>query len=48
MLVDETVNATIAPVNIDDFYVVHANAHEGALRKTVKQIGVTPLGQLHE
>ena len=57
-LVDETANATIAPgvtptaqadlVNINDFHVAHAHAHEGALRKTAKQMGVTLVGQLHE
>ena len=51
MLVDETANATIAPglspskrdtpVDVNDFHVAHAHAHEGALRKTAKQIGVT-------
>ena len=53
-LVDETANATIAPgvtptaqadlVNINDFHVAHAHAHEGALRKTAKQMGVTLVG----
>ena len=55
MLVDETVNAIIAPgltpshrdtpIDINDFHVVHA--HEGALRKTAKQLGVTLEGKLH-
>ena len=58
MLVDETANAIIAPgltsskrdtlVDINEFYVAHAHAHEGALRKTVKQMGVTLEGKLHE
>ena len=58
MLVDETANATIAPrltlsnrdisVDTNDFHVAHAHAHEGALRKTAKQMGVTPEGKLHE
>ena len=57
-LVDETANATIAPglspsnrdtpININDFHVAHAHAHEGALRKTAKQMGVTLGGKLHE
>ena len=57
-LVDETANATIAPgpmpnnrdtpTNINDFHVAHAHAHEGALRKTAKQIGVTLVGKTHE
>ena len=58
MLVDETANATIAPglsssnrntpVDINDFHVAHAHAHDGALRKTTKQMGVTLEGKLHE
>ena len=58
MVVDETTNATIAPelsprnrdtpVDIIDFHVAHAHAHEGALRKTAKQMGVTLEGKLHE
>ena len=58
MLVDETANATIAPgltpsnldtpVDINDFHVAHAHAHEGALRNTAKQMGVTLEGKLHE
>ena len=58
MLVDETANATIAPglasskrdtiVDIIDFHVAHTHAHEGALRKTAKQVGVTLEGKLHE
>ena len=53
-LVDETANPTFAPgvaptaqtdpVNINDFLVAHAHAHEGALRKTAKQVGVTLVG----
>ena len=58
MLVDETANATIAPglsssnrdtpVDINDFHVAHAHAHEKALRKTAKQMGVTLEEKLHE
>ena len=58
MLVDETANATIGPglspsnrdtpVDINAFYVAHAHAHEVALRKTAKQMGVTLEGKLHE
>ena len=58
VLVDETANATIAPgvtptaqahpVNINDFHVAHAHAHEGALRKTAKQMGVTLVGTFHD
>ena len=58
MLVDETANTTIAPgltpsnrdtpVDSNDFHIVHAHAHEGALRKTAKQMGVTLEGKLHE
>ena len=55
---DESVNAVIAPgpmpnnrdtpSNIDNFLVVHVHAHEGALRKTAKQLGVTFEGHMHE
>ena len=60
MLVDETANATIAPgpgparrnrdtpLDINDFHVAHAHAHEGAQRKAAKQLGVTLEGKLHE
>ena len=58
MLFDETANANIVPglspsnrdtpVDINDFHVAHAHAHEGALRKTAKQMGVTLVGKLHE
>ena len=58
ILVDETANATIAPgrtpsnrdtpVEINDFHIAHAHAHEGALRKTAEQMGVTLEGKLHE
>ena len=58
MLVDEATNATIAPgltpnnretpVDINGFHVTHAHAHEGALRKMAKQMGVTLEGKLHE
>ena len=51
-------NATIAlgptpsnrdtPVDINDFHVALAHAHEGALRKTAKRMGVTIEGKLHE
>ena len=37
-----------APVDINAFHAAHAHAHEGALRKTAKQIGVTPKRELHE
>ena len=43
-----TPTAQADPVNINDFHVAHAHAHEGALRKTTKQMGVTLVGQLHE
>ena len=55
---DENVNAVIAPgpepsnrgtpVDINAFHAAHAHAHEGALRKTAKQRGVTLKGELHE
>ena len=55
---DENANAVIAPgpepsnrgtpVDINAFHGAHANAHEGALRKTAKQMGVTLKGELHE
>ena len=58
ILVDETVNATIAPVptpsnhdtpvDINDFHVAHARAHEGALRKTAKKMSVSLEGKLLE
>ena len=58
MLVDGTANATIAPglspsnrdtpVDINAFHVAHVHAHEGVLRKTAKQMGVTREGKLHE
>ena len=58
VLVDETANATIAsgpmpknhdtPTDINDFHVAHAHAHEGALRKTAKQMSITPVGKMHE
>ena len=47
--VDETATAVIAPTpttsgiktaDINDFHVAHAHAHEGALKKTAKQMGV--------
>ena len=54
----ENINAVIAPgpepshrytpVDIDAFHAADAHAHEGALRKTAKQIGVTLKGELHE
>ena len=57
-LVDETANATIAPgpmprnhdtpTDINVFHVAHAHAHEGALRKTAKQMGITLVGEMHE
>ena len=45
---DENPNDVIAPVDINAFHAAHAHAHEGALRKTAKQIGVTVKGGLHE
>ena len=58
MLADETTNATMmpeptssnreTPVDINNFHFAHAHAQEGALRKTVKQMGVTLEGKLHE
>ena len=55
---DENANAVIAPVpelsrrstpvDINAFHATHAYAHEGALRKTVEQMGVTHKGELHE
>ena len=55
---DESVNAAISPgpmpnnrdtpVDINNFHVAHAHAHEGALRKTAKQLGVTLEGKMHE
>ena len=57
ILIDETANATIAPgptlstrhspVDINDFHVAHCYAHEGALRKTAKQMNVTLKAKLH-
>ena len=58
MLVDKTANATNAPgpttsnrdtpVDINGFHVAHAHVHEGALRKTAKQMGVTLEGKQHD
>ena len=55
ILVDETANATIAPgpmpnnrdtpTDMNDFHVAHTHGHEGALRKTAKQMGVTLVGK---
>ena len=36
------------PVDINAFHATHAHTHEGALRKTAKQMGVTLKGELHE
>ena len=36
------------PVDINGFHVAHAHTHEGTLRKTAKQMGVTLEGKLHE
>ena len=36
------------PVDINGFPVAHVHAHEGALRKTARQMGVTLEGKLHE
>ena len=38
----------VTPVDINAFYAAHAHVHEGALRKTAKQMGVTLKGELHE
>ena len=58
VLVSETANATIAPgptptnrsdpININNFHRVHAHAHKGALWRTAKKVGVTPVGTLYE
>ena len=55
---DENPNAVIAPgpepsnrgapVDINAFHAAHAHAHEGALRKTAKQISATLKRELHE
>ena len=55
---DENANALIAPgpgpsnrgtpVDINAFRAAQAHAHEGALRKTARQMGVTLKGGLHE
>ena len=55
---DEKANVVIAPgpepsnrgtpVDINAFHAAHALAHEGALRKTAKQMGVPFKGELHE
>ena len=55
---DENVNAVIAPapkpsnrgtqVDINAFHTAHAHAHNGALRKTAKPMGVALKGELHE
>ena len=57
-LVDETANATIAPgpmpnnrdtpTDINDFHIVHAHAHKGALRKTARQMSITLVGKMNE
>ena len=36
------------PVDINAFHATHAHAHEGALRKTAKQMDVTLKGELYE
>ena len=36
------------PGGINAFHAAHAHAHEGALRKTAKQMSVTLKGELHE
>lgn len=58
MPVDDTTNATIAngptpsnhdtPAFINGFRVAYGHKHEGALRKTAKQMGATVGGELHE
>ena len=55
---DENVHAVTAPgtepsnqgtpVDFNLFHAAHAHAHERALRKTVRQMGVTLKGELHE
>ena len=35
-------------IDINNFHVAHAHAHEGALRKTAKQLGVTLEGKMQE
>ena len=55
---DENANAVIAPgpepsnrgtpVDINAFHAAHAHAHEGALRKAAKQMGVPLKGEQHE
>ena len=49
-----TANAVIAPTPTTsghktvDINVAHAHAHEGALKKTAKQMGVNLEGEMHE
>ena len=55
---DKNANAVIAPgpepsnrgtpVGINAFHAAHAHAHERALRKTAKTMGVTRKGELYE
>ena len=57
-IVVETANATNAPgtmlknrdspTGINDFHVAHAHAHEGALHKTAKKMGVNVVGKMQE
>ena len=57
-LVDESASAVFAPgfmpnnrdipIDMNNFHVAHAHAHEGALRKTAKQLGITLEGKMHE
>ena len=36
------------PTDINGFHVAHAHAHEGALRRTAKQMCITLVGKMHE
>ena len=57
-LVDESASAVITPgpmpnnrdtpIDNNTFHVARAYAHEGALRKTAKQLGITLEGKMHE
>ena len=41
-------NKPDTPTDINDFHVDHVHAHEGALRKTAKQMGITLVGKMHK
>ena len=43
-----TTNNRDTPNDINYFHVAHARAHEGALRKTAKQMGVTLVAKMKE